>query len=344
MVWLQKKKTSREVRLAKRPAGTPTADIFEIAAVEMREPAEGEVLVENLFMSVDPYMRGRMEERKSYVPPFNIGEVLNGSAVGRVVQSRGTALSEGDIVLHGFGWREHVTASASKFTKFDPGPAPLQAYLGVLGMTGLTAYVGLLDIGAVKEGDTVFVSAAAGAVGSIVCQIARIKNCRVIASAGSPEKIAWLTRVAGATDAFNYKTTDNPTQALRELAPNGIDVYFDNVGGAQLEAALAAMNPRGRVVMCGMIGQYNATEAPCAPRNLVLAIGKRLSMRGFLVTDHEDRRAAFLLDMSHWLADGRIHSEETMFEGIESAPVAFIGLFRGENTGKMIVRLATDTP
>jgi NADPH-dependent curcumin reductase CurA len=341
MVWLHSPRTGREVRLVSRPVGRPTAAIFEIATVDRQSPVEGEVLVENMLMSVDPYMRGRLDDRPSYVPPFKIGESLDGPAIGRVLVSHSPALHEGDIVSHGFGWREFVTARAGKFTKFDPGHAPLQSYLGVLGLTGLTAYVGLLDIGELKDGNTVFVSAAAGAVGSIVCQIARIRNCTVIGSAGSPEKLDWLQSVAGVNAAFNYKTTDNPGRTLRELAPNGIDVYFDNVGGTQLEAALAAMNPRGHVVMCGMIGQYNATEPPCSPRNLVLAVGKRLTMRGFIVTDHEDRRAAFLADMIPWLAEGRIHAEETIFEGIESAPSAFMGLLAGENTGKMLVRLSS---
>lgn len=336
---LHQKKTFREVRLARRPVGRASLSDFEISEVTLGEPTEGEVLVENLFMSVDPYMRGRMDDRPSYVPPFEIGEPLDGAAVGRVLMSRSSALAECDYVLHRYGWRERVVASARKFQKIDSTLAPLPTYLGALGMTGLTAYVGLLDIGALKEGDTVFVSAAAGAVGSIAVQIARIRNCTVIGSAGSARKIEWLEKVAGVNAAFDYKTTDDPTRTLRELAPNGIDVYFDNVGGAQLEAALAAMNPRGRVVFCGMIGQYNATEPPCAPRNLALAIGKRLTMRGFIVGDHEDRRAAFLADMGRWLAEGRITWEETIFEGIEAAPAAFLGLFNGENTGKMIVRL-----
>jgi NADPH-dependent curcumin reductase CurA len=332
-------KTFREVRLVRRPVGRPSLSDFEISDVMPSEPAEGEVLVENLFMSVDPYMRGRLDDRPSYVPPFKIGEPLDGAAVGRVLMSRSSALAKGDYVLHGYGWRECVVAPAGKCQKIDSTVAPLSAYLGALGMTGLTAYVGLLDIGAAKEGDTVFVSAAAGAVGSIAVQIARIKGCTIIGSAGSPEKVEWLEKVAGVSAAFDYKTTSNPTRTLRDLAPNGIDVYFDSVGGAQLEAALAAMNPRGRVIFCGMIGQYNATEPSCAPRNLALAIGKRLTLRGFIVADHEDRRSAFLADMSRWIAEGRIKWEETIFEGIESAPAAFLGLFDGRNTGKMIVRL-----
>ena len=342
MTWNQKKQIFREVRLAQRPAGRPSLSNFEIAQVTFDEPHEGEVFVENLFMSVDPYMRGRLDDRPSYIPPFEIGEPLDGAAVGRVLLSRSSALAEGDYVLHRYGWRERVVAPARKFQKIDSSLAPLQAYLGALGMTGLTAYIGLLDIGAVKESDTVFVSAAAGAVGSIAVQIARIKGCTVIGSAGSPEKVAWLTEVARVTGAFDYKTTESLTRTLRDLAPKGIDVYFDNVGGAQLEAALAVMNTRGRIVLCGMIGQYNATEPTCAPRNLAVAIGKRITLRGFIVSDHDDRRDAFVADMGRWLADGQIRCEETISDGIESAPAAFIGLLDGKNTGKMLVRLATE--
>ena len=334
-------KVSREVRLARRPAGRPALSDFEISEVTLGDPAAGEVLVENLYMSVDPYMRARLDDRPSYVPPFKIGEPLDGAAVGRVLVSRSSALAEGDFVLHWYGWRERVVAPGKRFQKLDAALSPLPAYLGVFGITGLTAYVGLLDIGALKEGDTVFVSAAAGAVGSIVVQIARIKGCTVIGSAGSPRKIEWLERVAGVNAAFDYKLTESPARTLRTLAPDGIDVYFDNVGGVQLEAALAAMNVRGRVVLCGMIGQYNATEPSCAPRNLALAIGKRLTMRGFIVSDHDYRRAAFLADMAGWIADGRIRWEETIVDGIESAPSAFLGLFDGDNLGKMIVRLTT---
>ena len=335
----QKEKTFREVRLARRPVGRPSLSVFEISEVTLGEPTEGEVLVENLFMSVDPYMRGRLDDRPSYVPPFKIGEPLDGAAVGRVLISRSNALAEGDYVLHRYGWRERVVAPARKFQKIDSTLAPLPAYLGALGMTGLAAYVGLLDIGALKEGDIVFVSAAAGAVGSIAVQIARIKGCTVIGSAGSTRKIDWLERVAGVSAAFNYKTTDNPTRTLRDLTPNGIDLYFDNVGGAQLEAALAATNPRGRVVLCGMIGQYNATEPPPGIRNLVFAVGKRLTLRGFIVTDNFERMPEFVRDVGGWLREGKIRYRETVVEGIERAPDAFIGLLRGENTGKMLVKL-----
>ena len=332
-------RSSREVHLARRPKGRPVLSDFEIVTVTLDEPKAGEALIENLYMSVDPYMRGRMSDRPSYVPPFQIGSPLDGSAVGRVLVSRSDALAEGDHVLHRYGWRERVIAPAQDFEKIDPALAPVRAYLGVLGMTGLTAYVGLLDIGALREGETVFVSAAAGAVGSIACQIARIRKCAVIGSAGSEKKVEWLERVAQVRGAFNYKKTGDLAGTVGILAPEGVDVYFDNVGGDHLEAALTNMKRRGRVVLCGMIGQYNASEPACAPRNLALAIGKRLTLRGFIVSDHADRRAAFLADMSGWLSEGQIQSEETIFHGIGAAPQAFIALFDGENLGKMIVEL-----
>ena len=332
--------SSREVHLASRPTGRPQPSDFSIVTVAIDKPKEGELLVENLYMSVDPYMRGRMSDRPSYVPPFEIGKPLDGAAVGRVLVSRSAAFAEGDHVLHRYGWRERVVAPATAFEKVDPTLGPVRAYLGVLGMTGLTAYVGLLDIGALKQGDTVFVSAAAGAVGSVVCQIARIKGCTVIASAGSERKVEWLKAVAKTSGALDYKKTEDLAGALRALAPEGVDVYFDNVGGDHLEAAITNMNRGGRIALCGMIGQYNASEPPCAPRNLALAIGKRITLRGFIVGDHAGRRGAFLRDMSRWLNEGEIQAEETIFHGIAAAPQAFIALFDGENTGKMIVELA----
>lgn len=331
--------SSREVHLASRPTGRPQPSDFSLVTVAVDEPKEGEVLVENLYMSVDPYMRARMSDRPSYVPPFEIGKPLDGSAVGRVLVSRSDALAEGDHVLHGYGWRERVVAPARAFEKVDPTLAPVRAYLGVLGMTGLAAYVGLLDIGALKEGDTVFVSAAAGAVGSVACQIARIKGCTVIGSAGSERKLQWLKAVAKVSDAIDYKATGDLAGTLRTLAPRGVDVYFDNVGGDHLEAALTNMNRGGRIVLCGMIGQYNASQPPCAPHNLALAIGKRITLRGFIVGDHADRRAAFLSDARRWLKEGKMQVEETVFHGIAAAPDALIALFDGENTGKMIVEL-----
>ncbi|GII01696.1 NADP-dependent oxidoreductase [Planobispora takensis] len=330
---------SRQINLASRPSGWPTPDDFDLVEVTPPAPQEGQVLVRNLFMSVDPYMRGRMNDAKSYVPPFKLGEPLEGGAVGEVVESRAPGLAEGDLVLHGYGWREQVVTDATRVRKVDPieGVSPT-AYLGVLGMPGLTAYAGLLDVASFKEGEAVFVSGAAGAVGSLVGQIAKLKGAsRVIGSAGSDEKVSNLYDL-GFDAAFNYR--NGPvTEQLRKAAPDGIDVYFDNVGADHLEAAIDSLNTGGRVAMCGAIAVYNATEPSPAPRNLFLAVGKRLTLRGFIVGDHSSRMRDMIAEVGGWLREGRISAQETVVDGLENAPAAFIGLMRGENTGKMIVRL-----
>ena len=251
--------TSREIHLKERPQGRPTTVAFEVATVTLPEPRAGQLLVRNLYISVDPYMRGRMVDRKSYTPPFPLGEALTGGAVGQVVQSNHPDFAVGDHLLHGNGWRQYFLSDGKGLNKIDPLQAPVQSYLGVMGMPGQTAYFGLLDIGAPKAGETVFVSAAAGAVGSIVCQIAKLQGCRVVGSAGSAEKIAWLESV-GVDAVLNYKETENLTNTLGELCPDGIDVYFENVGGEHLQAALTHMNNHGRIVACGMISQYNNSD------------------------------------------------------------------------------------
>lgn len=330
---------SREIRLKNRPTGPATEADFELAEVRIPEIAEGEILVRNEYMSVDPYMRGRMGERKTYVAPFEIGKPLDGECVGQVIQSRSDKFKEGDVVLGRKGWRELFVTDGRELVKVDPDTAPIQRYLGVLGMPGFTAYVGLLDIGQPQKKDTVFISTAAGAVGSLVCQIARIKGCRVIGSTGSDEKVAWLREEAGIDAAFNYKTTENLFDELPKHCPDGIDIYFDNVGGAHLEAAIESMNNHGRIVLCGMISIYNATRPPRAPRNLVSAISKRLTLRGFIVFDHNDRMASFQQDMGKWLAQGRIRWKESVVQGLENAPKAFLQLFTGESFGKMLVKI-----
>jgi NADPH-dependent curcumin reductase CurA len=318
------------------------AEDFELVTAPLPHLGEGEVLVRNIYMSVDPYMRGRMNERKSYIPSFRIGEPLSGGCVGQVVASNNPKFLAGDYVMSMQGWRAYSLSDGAGLNKIDPRIAPIQAYLGVIGMPGWTAYVGLLDIGNPKEGDTVFVSAAAGAVGSVACQIARMKGCRVVGSAGSMEKVAWLIEEAGVDAAFNYKEVEKLTATLAELCPNGIDVYFENVGGAQLEAALNLMNDFGRIVACGMISLYSATKPPSAPRNLGLVVSKRLTMQGFIITDHYDRLPAFQKDMAQWIAKGDVVWKETVVEGIQKAPDALIGLFKGENFGKMLVKVGPD--
>ncbi len=331
---------SREIRLKQRPNGVPRESDFEVAETSLPSLATGEILVQNHYMSVDPYMRGRMYDRESYVPPFQIGEPLDGGCVGQVIQAEGNAsFKVGDYVSGRQGWREYYVSDGAGLTAVDPTEVPLQAYLGTIGMPGMTAYVGLLNIGQPQAGETVFVSAAAGAVGSIVCQIAKLKGCRVVASAGSAAKVQWLLDVAGVDVAFNYKETDSLIDELGRHCPDGVDVYFENVGGAHLEAALEQMNPFGRIALCGMISQYN--EASAGPSNLTHAVRKRLTMQGFIVSDHSDQIPQFHADMRTWITTGKIKWEETIFEGIERAPQAFIGLFTGDNMGKMLVRLKT---
>jgi len=333
---------SREIRLKNRPVGLPSESDFELVAVPMPTPGAGEVLVRNLYMSVDPYMRGRMIEQPSYVQPFQLGQPLEGGCVGQVVQSEKGTFQVGDYVLGRKGWREYYISLGADLTKLDPTLAPVQAYLGILGMPGLTAYVGLLDIGQPQAGNTVFVSAAAGAVGSVVCQIAKLKGCRVVGSAGSAAKVHWLRDVAGIDAAFNYKEVESLTTELGKHCPHGVDVYFENVGGVHLEAALEHMNIRGRIALCGMISQYNESQPFSGPSNLRLAVRKRLTLSGFIVSDHVDRQPQFYADMGAWIADGKIRWEETIVDGIEHAPKAFLGLFTGENMGKMLVRLSPD--
>lgn len=331
--------TSREIRLKQRPTGLPSAADFELVTVTLPQPDPGEVMVRNLYMSVDPYMRGRMVDRKSYVPPFALGETLQGGAVGQVIESKSDKFNVGDYVLHGLGWRQYLISDGKGLAPIDPTIAPVQAFLGAVGMPGQTAYFGLLDIGQPQTGETVFVSAAAGAVGSMVCQIAKLKGCRVVGSVGSQAKVDWLLNEVGIDAAFNYKEVDSLKAELGRQCPNGIDIYFENVGGEHLEAALTHMNQNGRIPVCGMISQYNATEATPGPNNLGLIIGKRLKLQGYIVSDYRARTAEFYADMKDWIAASHIKSQETIVEGIENAPNAFIGLFTGENMGKMLVKL-----
>ncbi len=329
---------TREVHLASRPDGWPTPENFRLAEVDVPELKDGQILVANHQMSVDPYMRGRMNDSKSYTSSFQIDQPLEGAVVGEVIDSRSDDVAVGATVLHHLGWREHAIVEASGVKHVDSSLASESAYLGALGMTGLTAYAGLIYAGQFKEGDTVFVSGAAGAVGSIVGQIAKASGAsRVIGSAGSAEKIARLKEL-GFDEAFNYHD-GNVAEQLQNAAPDGIDVYFDNVGGDHLEAALTSLNVHGRVAMCGAISQYNATEPACAPRNLANAIGKLLTIRGFLVGEFSDKSDEFAHKMGGWLSDGSVTFDETFREGLENAPQAFIDLMRGANTGKMVVTL-----
>ena len=326
---------SRAVVLAARPEGVPEASDFELRELPDAEPGDGEVLVRNVLVSVDPYMRGRMTGIRTYVAPFDVGDVIDGATVGRVVASRDDRFAEGDWVRTMLGWRDAGVARADDLGKLDATVAPPSTALGVLGMTGFTAWVGLREIGQIAEGETVWVSGAAGAVGSVAVQIAKLSGCRVIGSAGSPAKVEWLRSLGVA--AFDY----NETPAKDALA-DGIDVYFDNVGGEQLESALFAIRPFGRVVACGAISRYNSAKPEPGPRNLAFVVSKRLRMQGFIVTDHLDRFRDFLAEVGPWVGAGKLESRETIVEGLEQTPDAFCGLFRGDNVGKMLVRVGPD--
>ena len=336
----------REVHLKQYPQGIPIEDNFEIVKVNIPEPKEGEFLVKNLWMSVDPYMRGRMkspEESKSYVSSFRLRKTLDGACIGQIIESKNNKFKVGEQVLGNFGWRDYWIDNGRDIIKINSDVAPIQSYLGVLGMPGLTAYVGLVNIGKVNEGkDTVFISSASGAVGSIACQIAKIKGCHVVGSAGTDEKVEWLLDTIKLDYAFNYKTSDennNLSLELKKGCPEGIDLYFDNVGGKQLEAALDNIKTFGRVVLCGMISQYNLTSPMVGPANLFLAIINRIRLQGFIVRDHNDMIDQFQGQMSTWIKDGKITWKETIVEGLENAPKAFIGLFKGENFGKMLIKI-----
>lgn len=332
--------TAREVHLVRRPHGMPDPDDFALADRDLGEPGDGEVLVANHYFSVDPYMRGRMNDVPSYVPPFRLNEAMDGRAVGEVLVSRSEDVAAGDLVTSNLAWRTHGIVPASQIQKVSaPEGVRPSAFLGVLGVPGLTAWVGLLDKAAFRAGDAVFVSGAAGAVGSLAGQLAKLKGAsRVVGSAGSAEKVAWLTGELGYDAAFNYK--DGPVvDQLRAAMPGGVDCYFDNVGADHLEAAIACANDFARVAACGAIAHYNDTEEhpTPGPRNLFQIVKKRLSIQGFIVTDSMDQMRPFLAEVTPWVAEGRVRFAETVVEGIDHAVEAFRGMLRGENTGKMIV-------
>jgi hypothetical protein len=329
---------AKEIRLASRPQGEPSLQNFSLETIELPELQPGEVLVRNSFFSVDPYMRGRMNDGKSYVPPFELGKALEGAAVGQVVQSRDAGFPASTWVQSRYGWRDYYVAPAHRLRTIDATQAPASAYLGVLGSTGLTAWVGLNDIANLKAGETIFISGGAGAVGSVACQLAKLRGCQIIASAGSAAKVAFLANQLNVDYAFNYREAD-PPQQLQIAAPDGLHVYFDNTAGPQLEAALAAMRNHGRVVMCGAIAGYN-NPVP-GPRNLHLVIMRRLRMEGLIVADHLHRMPVFLAEMIPYLRAGKVLHQETVVNGIENAPGAFLSLLHsGDNhLGKLVIRV-----
>ena len=331
---------SREIQLAVRPRGTPGPHAFRWAERPVPDPGSGEVVVANTHLSVDPYMRGRMDDVPSYIPPWPIGAPLDGAAVGVVVASEAPALPVGTTVEHQLSWREVAVGPAASFSPIDADGISPSLFLGVLGAPGLTAWVGINDVARVQPGDTVFVSGAAGAVGSIAGQIARLEGAgRVIGSAGSPEKVAYLRDELGFDAAFDYH--DGPVaEQLAAIAEDGIDVFFDNVGGDHLEAAIAAMNLHGRIALCGAISGHNDTAPAPGPRNLFQLIARRVRTEGFLVLDHLDRMPAFRAEARRWLRDGELIARETVVDGLGAMPDAFLGLYRGDNIGKMVVALA----
>ena len=329
---------NREIRLASRPAAMPTLETFQFVDVDVPQPADGEVLVRLTYISVDPYLRGRMRAGSSYVAPFEVGQAIVSSAVGEVVESRSPKFNAGDVVTGMFGWRLYDVAKADSLMKVLPGISPTTA-LGVLGATGLTAYFGLLDIGQPKEGETVVVSGAAGAVGMSVCQIAKIKGCRVVGIAGSDEKLDYLRNELGVDAALNYKTTENMVDALKEACPSGIDVYFDNVGGPVSDAVFFSINKHARIVVCGAISMYNADKPDVGLRPQPFLIVKSAVMKGFIITEYLPRFLEGVTQLATWFTSGQLKHAETIVEGFENTPKAFLGLFSGDNLGKQIVKL-----
>ena len=332
--------TNKQVRLASRPSGWVTADNFTLTEEAVPEVGQGQLLVRNLFMSVDPYMRGRMNKAKSYVPSFQVGEVLQAGVVGEVIASSNQDYAEGDFVTGMLGWENYSLSDGPGLHRVPKGPAPLSYYLGILGMPGMTAYVGLHTIGKAQPGETVFVSAASGAVGSVVGQLAKLHGCTVTGCAGADDKVDLLKAEFGYDAAFNYRQSQSLPKSISEVCPDGIDVDFENVGGEIFEAVLWNMREFGRVALCGMISNYNDEELQPGPRGMTVIIGRRLTIQGFIVTDHLEAGKEYVSKAIRWLAEGKLKYHETIAEGIENAPSAFIDLLRGKNIGKQIVRLA----
>jgi NADPH-dependent curcumin reductase CurA len=331
--------TNRKFTLASRPVGMPKESDFKLVETPVLDPGPGEVLVEALYLSVDPYMRGRLRDAKSYAAPVEIGGVMVGGVAGEVVASNNPRFAAGDIVQGDLGWQEYTVTNGKGVRKVDPSLGPISTSLGVLGMPGLTAYFGLLDIGQPKPGETVVVSGAAGAVGSLVGQIAKIKGCRAVGIAGSDDKVRWLVSELGFDGAFNYKTAKNYVEKLKELCPKGIDVYFDNVGGPVTDAVIPLLNVRARLAICGQISQYNQESPEPGPRWLWALIVKQARAEGFLVFQFADKYEQGLAEMAGWIKAGKLKYREDIVEGFERLPRAFIGMLQGDNTGKRLVKV-----
>lgn len=333
--------SNKQILLKSRPTGWPVADNFELAETTVPEPGPGQIVVEASYMSVDPYMRGRMNDVKSYVPPFQIGEPLQAGIVGKVVASNDGAFDVGSYVVGMGDWANYTVTDGEGYHAVDPNLAPLSYYLGILGMPGMTAYVGLKGVAELKEGENVFVSAASGAVGQVVGQIAKNMGCHVAGSAGSDDKVAYLKDELGFDEAFNYKNED-VYKAMQRCNPNGIDVYFENVGGPQLEAVIANLNFHSRIALCGMISMYNATldDMPPGPRNMALLVGRSAKMQGFIVFNYPELGMEWIQVAAGWLNEGKLKYHESVADGIENAPQAFIDMMQGKNFGKQVVKLS----
>jgi len=331
-------RTNRQFKLAARPVRLPKESDFALVEAQIPSLAEGQALVKTVYLSVDPYMRGRITGVRTYADPVNIGDVMEAGAVGQVIESKAAELAAGDFVMGRWGWQEYAAVDAKTVRKLDPKVAPVSTALGVLGMPGMTAYFGFLDICKPQPGETVLVSGAGGAVGSLVGQIAKIKGCRVVGIAGTDQKIDWLIKDLGFDSAFNYKTTGDYAPRLKELCPNGIDCYFDNVGGSTTDAVFPCMNTFGRVSVCGQISQYNLEKPEPGPRLLPYVLVKQLKVEGFIVTRFQNRFGEGIAQMAQWMKEGKLKYREQVVEGFENTPRAFIGMLQGENTGKMLVK------
>ncbi len=330
-----------QVLLASRPQGWVKESDFRIVEAAIPSPGEGQVLIRNLYLSLDPYMRGRMNDTRSYAAKVELGEVMTGEAVGEVVDSKNAKFAKGDTVAARTGWQQYALSDGRDLRKVDPNLVPVSTYLGVVGMPGVTAWVGLLDIGKPKPGETVVVSAASGAVGSVVGQLAKIKGARVVGVAGGREKCDFAVRELGFDACIDHR--GDLAKALAEATPKGIDVYFENVGGTLLDLVLLRCNPFARIPLCGMVSQYNATDDRYGVKNLMMAVGMRIRLQGFIVSDHMERWPEALRQLAQWVREGKLKYRETVTQGLENAPRAFIGLLKGENFGKQLVKLTSDS-
>lgn len=328
-----------EIILKSRPKGKPTLDTFEFKDIDKPEPKNGEVLLKTLYVSVDPYLRGRMRDEESYIPSFKVGEPISSGIIAEVTESKNDNFKKGDFVSGMLSWKKWQTHSGKGLQKVDKDKAKLSAYLGILGMTGMTAYLGLENIGNPKEGETLLVSGASGAVGSTVGQIGKIKGCRVVGIAGTDEKIGIIQNKFGFDAGINYKTTDDMTAAIKDSCPDGVDVYYDNVGGKILDAAMKNIARNGRVVNCGAIASYNDQKVPTGPRYESILIKKSVKMQGFTIGDFEDQFQEAQEQLAQWLQEGKMDYEETIVEGFDNIPQAFLDLFEGKNKGKMVVKV-----